>query len=409
MVFSKMGSGKEKLKMQYDFDELTDRTHSGSVKYGLRKMVFGTENVIPLWVADMDFHTPDFIVDAVKQRAAHEIYGYSILPEKYFESLVSWAEKKYQWEINKAWITPCPSVVPSLAMCVLAFTEPGDKIIIQSPVYPPFFSIVRENDRILLNNKLIVRSGKYEIDFDDLERKAVQGAKMLILCNPHNPVGRVWNKEELMEMAQICMKHGIIIVSDEIHSDIVFKPNRYIPFASLTKEIADHTISCLAPSKSFNMAGLAASWTVIYNAGLAKKFRQKLGALHLNHGNYFGPAALEAAYLHGEQWLEQAIAYLESNIGMVSEYLEKHLPEIKATKPEGTYLLWLDCKDLHMDDQELKRFMVQDAGLGLNDGPTFGPGGSGYQRMNIASPASIIKDALNRLDLAVRNWRDQKR
>jgi cysteine-S-conjugate beta-lyase len=393
--------------MQYNFDELIDRTHSGSVKYGLRKMVFGTDNVIPLWVADMDFRTPDFILQAVKQQAGHGVYGYAALPEKYTDSIVYWAEKRYQWTLKKPWVIACPSVVPSLAVCILAFTDPGDKIIIQPPVYPPFFSIVRENDRELLCNELVIQSGKYVIDYDDLERKAGQGAKMLILCSPHNPVGRVWEKEELMEVGRICLKHDLIIVTDEIHSDIIFKPHRFYPLASLSEEIAHQTISCLAPSKTFNMAGLAASWTVISNPVFNRKFKKKLAALHLNHGNYFGPVALEAAYFHGEEWLEQLLIYLQGNVEMVADFLKQHLPEIWMIKPEGTYLLWLDCRGLNMDDHKLKQFMVNKAGLGFNDGPTFGPGGSGYQRMNIACPASILKDALNRLNLAVCNWREQ--
>jgi cysteine-S-conjugate beta-lyase len=395
------------IKMQYNFDELIDRNHTDSVKYGLRKLVFGTEDVIPLWVADMDFRSPDFIVEAVRQRAAHEIYGYPKLPENYSDPIVSWAEKRYQWKIEKQWITDCPGVVPSLAVSILAFTNPGDKVIIQTPVYPPFFSVVQENDRVIVLNQLMIRSGKYSIDFDDLEKKAAQGAKMMILCNPHNPVGRVWGKNELLELAKLCLKHGVLIVSDEIHSDIIFKPWEFVPISSLSEEIANNTISCLAPSKSFNIAGLSASYTVISNQELRKNFKRQLAALHLHHGSYFGPIALEAAYLYGEDWLDQMLVYISNNIEIIEQYLIKNLPEIKMVKPEGTYLVWLDCRELNMDDRELKQFMIHGAGLGLNDGPTFGPGGSGYQRMNIACPAAVLKVALDKLNKAVQVWRGQ--
>ncbi len=387
--------------MNFNFDEIVDRSYSDSVKYGLRKRLYGTDDVLPLWVADMDFRTPSFIVDAVKASADHGIYGYTLNPQDFNQAIQDWVKRKYHWDIQTSWITGCPGVVPSLVISILAFTEPQDKIIIQSPVYPPFFSIITDNNRALLVNELIESEGRYFMDFDDLEEKAALGAKMLILCNPHNPVCRVWNKEELLQLAQICEKYDIIILTDDIHADIVFTPHQYIPIASISDQVAQRTISCFSPSKTFNMAGLATSWAVISNPELNKIFRDKLDALHLNNGNYFGPKALSIAYINGDEWLRQAIVYIEKNMDFVAHYLQKYIPEITMTKPEGTYLIWLNCKGLGMSDQELKSFLIKKAGLGLIDGTTFGKNGSGYQRINVACPISILQEAMTKLKNAV--------
>jgi cysteine-S-conjugate beta-lyase len=392
--------------MEYNFDKIVDRGGTDSVKYDLRFAMFGTDKVIPLWVADMDFRAPENVINTIAQQADHGVYGYTILPKQFNDSIVEWSLKRYHWELKKNWITCCPGVVPSLAISILTFTRPGDKIIIQSPVYPPFFTIVNENDRELLVNELKAVNNRYEIDFDDLETKASQGAKMLILCNPHNPVGRVWTKNELQRVAEICLNHNIIMIADEIHADIVYSPNRYVPLASLSEEIANQTITCLAPSKTFNIAGLATSITIIANRDLNNRFKKQLAAMGLNHGSYFGPKALEAAYLNGEKWLDNMLDYVAKNIDLVIRYIGEHIPEIKVVKPEGTYLLWLDCKGLGMNDRELKRFMIHKACLGFNDGPTFGQGGSGFQRMNVACPASVLELALKQLKQSVDLWRE---
>lgn len=388
-----------------NFDERTERNGTCSVKYDYRRAVFGTDDVIPLWVADMDFKTPEPVVDAIRKRASHPIYGYSIGPSGYFNAIIHWAKKRYGWHLEKSWIATCPGVVPSLAIAVTEFTKPGDKIIIQPPVYPPFYSVISDNDRQILINQLVVKEGRYVMDLEDLERKAAQGARMIFLCNPHNPVGRVWQREELRALAEICIRYDVLIVSDDIHADIVYAPNQYIPAASISQTIGQHTLSFLAPSKTFNIPGLASSWAVSENAELMSRFRKRLDAFHLGFGNLFGPIALEAAYLNGGEWLDQLLDYLSGNLALIRKYLDENIPDISMTVPEGCYLVWLDCRKLGLSDADLKTFMIRKARLGLNDGPSFGEGGSGFQRMNIACQRSVLQQALERLNAAVKEFR----
>ena len=388
--------------MSFNFDEIITREGTRSVKFGLRKAKFGRTNLLPMWVADMDFRTPGFITDAVKKRATHEIYGYSFRPDEYYESIIDWIKKQHSWNIEREWITFCPGVVPALNLAIMAYTNPGEKVIVQPPVYFPFFSVVKNNNRKLVNNQLLYKNGNYTINFENLEKEAAKGAKLLLLCNPHNPVGRAWTEEELKKLAEICINHDILIISDEIHSDLILPGNKHIPTAGISETIANHVVTCMAPSKSFNLAGLATSSVIISNPSVREKFNLMMEQLHIGGGNIFGIEASIAAYSNGKEWIEKMLEYVNDNMNLVYNYCRGNIPLIKPVKAEATYLIWLDCSDLGMDDISLHKFMIEKAGLGLNDGQTFGPGGSGFQRMNLACPRSVVDKALWQLAEAVK-------
>jgi len=388
--------------MAYNFDEIINRENSGSLKYDIRKQKFAKEDVIPMWVADMDFRTPDFIVDALKQCAEKDIFGYFLFPDSYYKSIINWVKRHHQWEIQKDWISYCPGVVPALSLAVLGFTQSGDKIIVQPPVYHPFFFVIKDNKRQVVENPLLLKNGRYYMDFNDLEPK-LKDAKMLFLSNPHNPGGMVWKKEELMQLAELCLKYNVLLISDEIHADLVFKPHKFIPVASLSSEIANNTVSFIAPSKTFNMAGLSSSSVIISNKSLKAKFDEILHTIHVGLGNSFGIAATEAAYNHGDTWLNELLEYISANMDFVENYLKKYIPQIKMIRPEGTYLIWLDCRDLNLSDDELNRFFIEKANLGLNEGHTFGTGGNGFMRMNVACPRAVVEKALKNIENAINN------
>jgi len=392
--------------MKNNFDKIIERENTNCVKYDLRKQIFGTTDLIPMWVADMDFETPDVIIEAIKKRLEHPVLGYSFRPESFYTSIIDWMKIRHQWNVKKEWISFSPGVVPALNMIVLGLTEADDKIIVQPPVYFPFFTAIENHGRKLINNPLIIKNSRICIDFIDLEAKISEGAKMLFLCNPHNPGGSVWKRDELLKIADLCLKNNVIVVSDEIHSDLIFSPNKHIPFASLSKEISDITITCMAPSKTFNIAGLSTSFLVISNHELMKKYNKTLDNVHVGQGNIFGTIALEAAYNQGSQWLEELLSYLRINIDFVENFLKNNIPEIKMLKPEATYMIWLDCRNLKMNDKTLRNFLIKEAKIGLNDGPVFGIGGEGFQRMNIACPLSVIEKALIRLKKAVDNYQN---
>jgi cystathionine beta-lyase len=381
--------------MHYNFNKLINRAGTDSVKYDLRKQIFGREDVIPMWVADMDFAVPPFVSDAIRKRAEHPVYGYSIIPDSYYQAIIGWQMRRYGWELRKDWIHFSPGVVTGLNVIIQAMTEPGDKVIVQPPVYFPFFSCVEINGRKLLLNQLIEKNGVYSIDFEDLERKMKDGAKMLILCNPHNPVSRCWTREELEWIGAKGLEHGVLIVCDEIHCDLVHDSYRHIPMATLSEEIAANTITCIAPSKTFNLPGLFTSSVIISNDSLRRKFKLALEKIHLSP-TPFGIVASEAAYRDGEEWLRQLMAYLKTNTGIVKDFLTAEMPAITVSPAEATYMLWLDFRQLGIPDPELKRRLIEKAGLGFVDGPTFGPGGEGFQRMNIACPRSTLETALER-------------
>lgn len=391
------------MTKKYDFDKIINRKGTNSVKYDILKKFFGKEDILPMWVADMDFETPDFVMDALKERLEHPVLGYTIRGNEFFESIINWNLRRHQWEIEKKSIVFSPGIVPALSMLVMGLTNPDDKIIVQPPVYFPFFSAIEKNERVKIENPLKLYEGRLNIDFEDLKIKAKE-ANMLMLCNPHNPGGSVWTKEELLKIGEICIENDLLILSDEIHSDLVFKPNKHIPIASLSKEIANRTITCMAPSKTFNLAGLSTSYVVIENEELRKKFVEFIDEkVHVGLGNIFGNIALETAYNNGDAWLEQLLDYVGNNIDFAMDYFEKNIPQIKPIKPEATYMLWLDCSKLGLNNEELKKFFIEKVGLGLNDGPVFGTEGEGFQRMNLACPRAVVEEGLLRIRKTIKN------
>lgn len=389
------------MNMKYNFDKITDRKNTSCVKWDYADKFLGGTDLLPLWVADMDFETPEFIRKEVQKRAAHPIYGYTVRPDSYYHSIINWIKDLHSWEVQKDWLLFSPGIVPAVNLAVMAYTKPGDKIIVQPPVYFPFFSAVTENGRQLINNQLIEKDGKYFMDFENLEKSIDHRTKMIILSNPHNPVGRAWTKEELQKLAEICIKHKIIIISDEIHSDLVLDPFNHYALANLSLEISDITVTMMAPSKTFNLAGMGTSSVIISNEKLRNDFNTVLDQVHVGMGNLFGMVASEAAYSKGKEWRKQMLEYVKGNIDYVEDYLKNNIPEIRMIRPEATYMIWLDFSRFKMTSAELKNFIINDANLGLNDGPTFGMGGEGFQRINVACPRSIVVEAMDRLDKAI--------
>ncbi len=391
--------------MDWNFDELVPREGTDCLKYDRRTEVFGSDDVIPMWIADMDFRTPDFIISALRKRLDHEIMGYSYRPEKYYKSIKSWQEIRHGWKIDEEWICFSPGIVPALNLCTLAFTRPGDSIIIQPPVYTPFFAAVESHGRNIVYNQLIENDGRWTMDFDSLEKVITPGVKMIIISNPHNPVGRSWTVNELSRLAEICLRHNILILSDEIHCDLVLPGYRHTAVATLSEEIANITVTCIAPSKTFNLAGLSTSSVVISNPVLRKYFRSKVEHLHIEHGNIFGTIASTAAYSYGEEWLAQLLAYLKGNADYAVEFCRKNIPEIVPSTPEATYMIWLDCRKLGLNNEGLRDFFTRKSKVGLNDGISFGPGGEGFMRMNLATSGDVVKKAFDQIAQAVTEYR----
>jgi cystathionine beta-lyase len=391
--------------MTWNFDEPAKREGTNSIKYDLREETFGVKEVIPMWVADMDFNTPDFIVKSLRDRLNHEIYGYTFRPSEYYLSIITWLESRHNWKVKKEWISFCPGIVPALNFCTLAFTEPGDSIIVQPPVYFPFFSAVESHGRKLIYNRLIESDGKWVMDYDALIAGIDGKTKMIIISNPHNPIGRAWTPDELNRLAEICLKNNILILSDEIHSDLVLPGFRHTPMARLSEEIAEITVTCIAPSKSFNLAGLSTSSVIISNPVLKKSFSRVIENLHVGGGNIFGTIASISAYSHGHEWLSAMLEYIDHNIEFVEDYCSKMIPEIVPVTPEATYMIWLDCRKFGMTGKELQRFFVTKAGIGMNEGSTFGPGGEGFMRMNIATTHQTVIKAMEQIEKAVTSLR----
>ncbi len=384
--------------MGHSFDKIVNREGSRAIKLEFRLKNFGTSDVIPLWVADMDFEAPPAVIEALKQRVNHPVYGYTNRPQQFFDSIKSWLYRRFSWEVDTKWIDFSPGVVPNLGLAVQAFTKPGDGVIIQPPVYQPFFGVVTDFGRKVVENPLKMNANGYTIDFDHFEKVAANPeTKLLLLCHPHNPVGRVWTVDELRQLGELCIKHNVIIISDEIHCDLVLFGNKHIPLASISPEIAEITLTCMAPSKTFNLAGFSTSYMISGNREILNRVRSLIYGYHLHMGNTFGALALEAAYNHSELWLEELIKYLEGNVNYVMSFFNEYMPEIKVYKPEATYLMWLDFRSWGLNSIDLKKFIIKKAGLGLNDGPTFGEQGTGFQRMNVASPRATIEKALYQL------------
>jgi len=381
----------------YDFDEIIDRLHTKSAKWD----EVG-EDLLPMWVADMDFKSAPEIITALEERARHGVFGYSGGYDVWYETLMQWTKKRYGWELKKEWISTSPGVVPALDMLVRALTEPGDGVIIQTPVYQPFFHVVSRNGRRLLENPLYFDGRKYRMDLDNLQQQIDPRTKLMILCSPHNPVGRVWSPEELAALGEVCLKHGIIVIADEIHSDLIFSGFRHTVFAAISPELEQNCVVCNAPSKTFNIAGIQASSIIIPNKRIRKAYHYVLNTGELGLPNVFAVAALEAAYKWGEPWLEEMLVYVEDNYRFARAFIEQRIPEIKVIEAEGTYLIWLDCRELDLNDEQLDRFIRGKARLVLSPGHIFGSVGSGFQRMNIGCPRSLLEQGLQRLEAAVR-------
>jgi len=385
---------------EYNFDEIVPREGTDCIKYDAREWMFKTNDVLPLWVADMDFRTPDFIVDAIKKRAGHEIFGYTFKSDSYFESIIGWMKRRHNWEIKKEWISFSPGVVAGLTLAVETFSKPGEEVIVQPPVYFPFFDCVKGTKRKMIENPLKPDNGRYTFDFEDMKSKITEKTKLLMLCNPQNPGGMVWTKAELEELSNICLENNIMVISDEIHSDLIFDGHKHIPFATISEEAANNCIIFMAPSKTFNVAGLSSSMAIIPNKTKFARYERTLGVGHLRMGNIFGSVALEAAYTHGDEWLEQMLEYLWKNYQLLEDFFKNKLPKVKVMKPEATYLVWLDFTAYGMNDDELTKFVVEQAKVGLNNGGRFGTGGDGWLRINIGCPRSVLEDALKRLEKA---------
>ena len=386
----------------YNFDEIIDRKGTSCVKYdGLKNAYQGKENLIPLWVADMDFATPDFIVEALKKRCEHPVFGYTFDDDEYYESIQTWLDYKYHWKTEREWISYIPGIVKGIGLAVQCFTQRGDKVIIQPPVYHPFRLVPTRMGREVVYNPLKLEDGVYKMDFEQLESLIDKDCKMLILSNPHNPGGVVWEKEALVKLAQICSAHGILVISDEIHAEMTYPQFRHHPFATVSEEAAACSVTFMAPSKTFNIAGIVSSYALVPDSRIREKFYSFLEAGELNAGTIFAFTATKAAYTYGAEWLQQMRSYVIENVNFVDEYLKKNIPQIKVYRPQASFLVWLDCRELKLTQPELVQLFENKAGLALNDGTMFGKEGEGFMRLNIGCPRSILNQALELLKKAI--------
>lgn len=383
------------------FEQEISRKNTASIKWDEVKKIYEEEDILPFWIADMDFRVPEPVLEALEERVKHGIFGYTAQDDAYYEAIIGWMKKRHNWSIEKEWICHSPGIVPALSFFIQIYTQPGDKMIIQPPVYPPFRHVALENGRELVYNPLKLENGQYVMDFDDLRAKIDPDTKMLILCSPHNPVGRVWTEAELRKLGEICLEHNILVIADEIHFDLIFNNHKHIPFASLSEEFAQNSIICTAPSKTFNLAGLQTSNIIIPNPALREKFNHLLNIHYLGFPNIFGQLATASAYNHGEPWLEECLDMIQSNLSFLTNYIESHIPELKVIQPEGTYLVWIDCRELGMDYETLAKFMRHQAKIAINEGDQFGPGGEGFIRLNIACSQALLEQGLKRLGNAI--------
>lgn len=388
---------------KYNFDQIIDRRGTNALKTDVLKERYGNDALIPLWVADMDFLSPPAISEAIIERAKHGLFGYTCPSQEYYNSIINWVKNKHNWNVDQEWLTFIPGIVKGIAFVIDCFSTKEDHVIIQPPVYHPFKIIPTLHQRKVVDNPLILEAGQYKMDLEDLKKQINSSTKILILCNPHNPGGRVWTKEELVDLAEICYDNDILVISDEIHSDMAFGDNKHVPFASVSDKAAQNSISFMAPSKTFNIAGIVSSYSIIPNDKIRTKFNNYLKSSELEEGHIFAYLAAQAAYEKGEEWLTEAKEYIWGNILFVEEFMRTNIPQIKTMIPEASFLVWLDCRELHLSQNDLVSLFVKDAKLALNDGAMFGKEGKGFMRLNVGSPRSVIEKALNNLKAAINN------
>lgn len=388
--------------MNYNFDEIINRNGTDSVKWDGIEGRWGRQDLIPMWVADMDFRTAPFVIEALKKRLEHDVLGYTFACKEWSESIQNWLKDRHGWVIRKEMLTFTPGIVRGLAFVIHCFTQEGDKVMVMPPVYHPFFLVTQKNRREVVYSSLVLKNGQYEIDFERF-RQDVQGCKLLILSNPHNPGGRVWTKEELAQIADICYENGTLVVSDEIHADLTLPPYQHPTFALISEKARMNSIVFMSPSKAFNMPGLASSYAIIENDELRHRFQEYMEASEFSEGHLFAYLSVAAAYSHGTEWLDQVLAYIKGNIEFTENYLKEHIPAISMVRPQASYLIFLDCRGLGMNQEELNRLFVEDAHLALNEGTTFGKEGEGFMRLNIACPRATLEKALKQLEQAVNN------
>ncbi|MGM9742000.1 MAG: MalY/PatB family protein [Candidatus Cryptobacteroides sp.] len=387
---------------KYDFDKIVDRRGTGALKLDVLKERYGRADLTPLWVADMDFETPSFITDALKQRLEHSLFGYTVEPEDYRPAIIDWIREHHGWEVRPEWLSYIPGIVKGIGMVVNVFVKPDEKVIIQPPVYHPFRLTPQSNGREVVYNPLIENpDGTYSMDFDNLEKVADSSCRLLILSNPHNPGGIVWDRDTLEKLARFCNSRGIIVISDEIHCDMALYGHKHIPFASVSPEAASCSITFSAPTKTFNIAGIVSSWCVVPDEKLRARFFSWLKANELDEPNMFAPIATVAALRNGEEWRREMLRYIEGNIDFVADWCAERIPQIKPLRPQASYLVWLDCRGLGLSHDDLIDLFVNKAKLALNDGEMFGPGGEGFMRLNVASPRNLLEQALRQLEDAV--------
>lgn len=383
---------------RYDFDKVIDRRGSGAVKTDALGKVYGKDDLIPLWVADMDFETPDFIVNALKERLEHPVFGYTVIPEDYWQTVQKWIADRHGWETRCEWMTFIPGIVKGIGMAINALLEKDEKVIIQPPVYHPFRLIPQKNGREVVFNPLkALPDGSYEMDFENLEAVCDEKCRMLILSNPHNPAGIVWPRETLERLAGFCHSRGIIVISDEIHCDMALFGNKHIPFANISEKAAQCSITFGAPSKTFNIAGIVSSYAIVPNHELREKFFNWLEASEMSAPHLFAPIATMAAFRHGENWRKQMLGYVEGNIEFIEDFCAQNIPQIRPIRPQASFLVWLDCRGLGLSHDELIDLFVNKAGLALNDGDMFSPGGNGFMRLNVGTSRSTLEKAMNQL------------
>lgn len=385
--------------MKYNFDEIIDRRGTDAVKIEALDKIWGRTDLIPLWVADMDFRTPPFIIDALRERLDRELLGYTVKSESWYTSIIRWLSERHDWKVSASELIYTPGIVAGLAMVIHCFTEEGDKVMVQPPVYHPFFLVTEHNHRKVVYSPLVLANGQYHMDMERF-KEDIKGCKLFILCNPHNPGGRVWTKDELAEVARICHENGTIVVSDEIHADLTLPPHQHHPFAAVSKAAEDNSVVFMSPSKAFNMPGLSSSYCIIKSDRLREKFQTYVTANESDMGHIFAFISVAAAYSNGTEWLDQMLAYVQGNIDYTDEFFRKHMPKIKVIRPQASYLVFLDCRELGLPQDELVRLFVEGGHLALNDGTMFGKEGAGFMRLNVGTPRAVLRQAFLQLHAA---------